>query len=56
MPIVWKILITIIAVIVTQKYIAPLLMPLFPPFGVIALIVLYIVILLFVLGKLTPQA
>lgn len=47
-----KIFLAILGVIVISQYIAPLLTGLFPPFGLIILIVLYIGVVAWLFGKL----
>lgn len=45
-----KILLAIIAFVVINQYLQPLLIPLAPPFGIIILIVLYLIVLAWLLG------
>ena len=52
MSLVYKILLAIIAFVIIAKFITPLLLPLFPPFGLIAVIILYLVVLGWLLGVL----
>lgn len=50
-----KIIISIVAFIAIAKLIAPLLLPVFPPFGLIVIILLYIAVVAWLLGW-TPLA
>lgn len=45
-----RLLLAILAFVVIAKYIAPLLVTLAPPFGVIILIILYLIVLAWLLG------
>ena len=45
-----KILIAIVGVVIISQFIQPLLVDLYPPLGVIALIALYIMVVAYVLG------
>ena len=46
-----KIVVAIIVLIVISKYLAPLLVSLIPPFGLIILILLYVGVVVWLLGK-----
>lgn len=50
MNIIWKILLAILGIIVISQFLTPLLTALFPPFGVIILIVLYVLVVAWLLG------
>jgi hypothetical protein len=49
-PTIIKIVLAIVAIIVTSVYLAPLLVSLFPPFGVLILILIYIGIVYWLLA------
>lgn len=51
MEIVWRVIIAIVAVLIISRYIQPLLVGLLAPFGTIIVIVLFIGIVLWVMGK-----
>lgn len=51
MDLVYKIVIAVIAVILIGKYLQPILVGFFPPFGVIILIILYVALLGWLIGK-----
>ena len=50
LAVVWKVLIAIVALIVVNVYIGPLLVPLLPPLGIICLIAIYLGIVAWLFG------
>lgn len=52
MDLIYKIILAIIGFVIIHQFITPLLVPLFPPFGLICVILLYIAILAWLFGKL----
>ncbi len=50
MSIAYKIIAIIVALVIITKFLAPLLVSLFPPFGVLILILLYLAVAAYALG------
>lgn len=51
MNLVEKIIIAILGIVIISKFLTPLLIGLFPPFGLIAVVALYLILLWFILGQ-----
>ncbi len=49
---IWRLIIAVVAIVVIGKYLGPLLSGFFPPFGVIILILLFVGVVLFLMGRL----
>ncbi len=51
MDLIYKVLLAIVIVVITGTYIKPLLVGFFPPFGVIILIVIFVAVIAWLMGK-----
>lgn len=51
MDLIYKVLLAIVIVVVIGVYLRPLLIGFFPPFGVIILIVLFVAVIAWLMGK-----
>lgn len=51
MDLIYKIIVAIVAIVITGTYLRPLLLTFYPPFGTIILIILFLAIVLWMMGK-----
>lgn len=49
-PLIWKIIIAIVAIVIVSQFLSTLLIALFPPFGLIILVIVYLAIIGWLLG------